>query len=205
MATDPTPTTPRPARRHRQDDAGAAEAAREAYITAVQREAYRLARRKRGFDADDVAQRVAEKAWKTIEEVMVKYPDPVGYARAATGNASVDHDRRESRQQCLGAYHLRTAVVLDEELVVGQVDRTRRMFIDPAEIVLGRIGADEILGLIDDDADRACLVAAGIRGDRMGEIAADRGVHHANAGRRVRNAAAVVRAVLADDGYLRTA
>lgn len=69
------------------------------YAMAVVREVTRLCRRRPPCDADDIAQTVAARFLADPQRVMAKYADPVRYARAATRNTAISHDRCERAQR----------------------------------------------------------------------------------------------------------
>lgn len=203
MDTDQTPTTPRPARRRRRNEAAQAEAAKADYLGAVLREATRLAAKRFGlFEADDIAQRVVEKVVGKVEATMVDYPDPIDFARRATANAGKDHLRRE-RVQHGGDVANTCEEVPWKHVDLGEIDRTRGWAADPAEIALGQVGADAILGSIEDPAGREYLAQAGLLGLGPVDLATVHGVHHSTAGRRLRTVRKAAESRLDADGYVR--
>jgi DNA-directed RNA polymerase specialized sigma24 family protein len=70
------------------------------YASRLSREALRLvAVVRRGLDADDIAQSVAEQFLVQPEVIMAKYPDPRLYARQRVQHAGISFDRRERAQR----------------------------------------------------------------------------------------------------------
>jgi DNA-directed RNA polymerase specialized sigma24 family protein len=99
------------------------EALRNDYIAAVRRESVRrLAGVRSSFDADDISSMVVERLAQNIEAQMVKYPDPVVYARVATKTTAIDFDRTQNSQRGAGARVVRGddgEVVLRRTVVSG--------------------------------------------------------------------------------------
>jgi DNA-directed RNA polymerase specialized sigma24 family protein len=70
------------------------------YVDRLFRETIRLvAVVRRGLDADDIAQAVAEQFLHQPEVIMAKYPDPRHYARQRVQHAGISFDRRERAQR----------------------------------------------------------------------------------------------------------
>jgi DNA-directed RNA polymerase specialized sigma24 family protein len=205
LDTDPTPTTPRPARRHHRDEAAQAEAARTAYVVAVSREVQRLASRShRGFDADDIAQRVVERVLQNTDDVMSRFPDPAEYARKATRNAGQDHLRRERVQRGGDARNNRRQLGWDE-VGLHEQDRALGWGLDPAPIAVGQVGAEAIRRVVTDNPHWALFAQMALTGARPVELAADHGVHHGTVSRRISAVRKALESKIDPDGYLRGA
>ncbi len=215
MDTDPT-TAPAPTDAH--GDTRATGPARRrraidpdpvgAYCDVVRRTVVRLVKGSFGtFDADDIAQRVVVKVLSDPERIMTRYPDPATFAYAAARRTGVDHLRREQVQRCEGSERRRTNLSLhamsDHErdhvvTVSGGYDNT-------VDAALGRVAAEEILALVDDDLDRALLEQWALDGDRVTEIADDRGVSHPTVSKRLTRIRRDLKALLVDAEYVSVA
>lgn len=79
-------------------------AAHEAYVVTVHREILRLASaRRRGFDADDLAQEIVAELLPHLDEVMAAYTDPVRWARVRFQHGGISFDRSQRVQRGEGA------------------------------------------------------------------------------------------------------
>ena len=201
MDPDHSTPTPRPGVSERR--ARAAQARRDAYCDAVYREALRLATGRRGLEADDVAQDVVLKVLLNPKKVMAEYPDPETFARAATKHTGYDWRRSESIQRGEGARGGRQVMSLDLlTKTVKEDSRELGYSVDPAEVALGIVGAQEILGHVDDDIQRATLVRTAVFNDRVTEVAKDEDVDHSNVSRRISQTTKHVRKALVKGGYV---
>jgi len=203
-APAPTDAANGPARRRRAIDPDPVGV----YCDIVRRTVVRLVKGSFGtFDADDIAQRVVVKVLSDPERVMTRYPDPATFAYAAARRTGVDHLRREQVQRCEGSERGRTNLSLhamsDHErdqvvTVAGGYDST-------VDAALGRVAAEEILALIDEDLDRALLEQWALDGDRVTEIAGDRGVSHPTVSKRLARVRRDLKALLIDAEYVSVA
>ena len=201
MDPDHSTPTPRPGVSERR--ARAAQARVDAYCDAVYREALRLATRRRGFEADDVAMDVVEKFLLNPKKIMAEHPQPETFARAATKNTGFDWLRSESIQRGEGAQRGRQVISWDLFAeTVKDGSRELGYSVDPAEVALGVVGAQEILGHLDDDIQRATLVRTAVFYDRVTELADDEDVDHSNVSRRNSQAKKHVRKALVEGGYV---
>ena len=85
-------------------------AAIDGYVVAVFREVIRLAAGlRRGFDPGDIADEIVAHVLERPEVIMVRYPNPVLYARARVRHAGISHDRHQRVQRGEGARLFRDA------------------------------------------------------------------------------------------------
>jgi DNA-directed RNA polymerase specialized sigma24 family protein len=200
---DPDHSTPTPRPGVNERRARAAQARIDAYCNAVHREALRLATRRRGFEADDVAQDVVLEFLLNPEKIMAKHPLPEMFARAATKNTGYDWRRSESIQRGEGARRGRQVISWDLFAeTVKDGSRELGYSVDPAEVALGVVGAQEILGHVDDDIQRATLVRTAVFNDRVTEVAMDEDIDHSNVSRRNSQTKKHLRKTLVEGGYV---
>jgi hypothetical protein len=69
-------------------------------------------------------------------------------------------------------------------------------------VALGVVGAQEILGHVDDDIQRATLVRTAVFNDRVTEVAMDEDVDHSNVSRRNSQTKKHLRKTLVEGGYV---
>ena len=200
---DPNHSTPTPRPGVNERRARAAQARIDAYCNAVHREALRLATPRRGFEADDVAMEVVLEFLLNPEKIMAKHPLPEMFARAATKNTGFDWRRSESIQRGEGARRGRQVISWDLFAeTVKDGSRELGYSVDPAEVALGVVGAQEILGHVDDDIQRATLVRTAVFNDRVTEVAMDEDIDHSNVSRRNSQTKKHLRKTLVEGGYV---
>ena len=174
------------------------------YCNAVRQEVARIAgRNNRPFDVDDIAQAVVARFMEDPVGNMTDQPDPVRYARTRATNAGYDHSRREAGQRGEGVRRLRKATSLGDRAVgSAPSNRGTGLLGDPADLVVGRVAAEQILVCVDDDVDRAILSQHAFTGDRVTEIAIDRNLSHPTVSRKIGKARQALRPVVMRDEYV---
>jgi DNA-directed RNA polymerase specialized sigma24 family protein len=173
----------------------AAEARTRRYLAALYRAVAREAGRRKvsSFDADDLAQAIAEQFNRDPERIMATYPDASLYVRLNFERRRIDWDRRENAQRGAGVNRARTVGALDEAA-------TELGAVDVEHEALAGVALETVFGLLTPAAaDLARLIL--LNGDRVGEVAADQGVHHATVSRRLNAVVEDLRQILGDDNY----
>lgn len=200
METAPTPDSPRRRRAGRRNRTGADAVNADTYAAQVMRVAVRLAARQaRAFDADDIAQRVVERFLRDPASIMARYPKPEVFAAVTVKTEVIDHGRRERAQRGQGVKGKRQ--VSSWEVEAESMRTTAPGPEDPAGEATAAVALTRLLALLD-DSDRRIAEAHWLRGDKVGEIAADLGRNHATVSRRLRAIAERLRLATDDDGYV---
>lgn len=202
MDTSPAPRSSRRTVAGRRTGRAAQARSVNDYADQVRRKAMRMAMTKlrgRAFDADDVAQRVVERLAAKPEEIMAKYPNPDVFAAVAIRGELIDFGRREHVQRCEGVDGARTSVSFD--IVGDDAIRTDASRYSPSGESDTVADVTRALGTLS-DSDRRIAEAHWLRGDRVGEIAADLGYNHSTVSRRLREIAVLLRDALCDGDYV---
>lgn len=97
--------------------------------------------------ASDVASEVVVKFLKNAEAIMVKYPDPIVFARAVTKTTAIDYRRKLAAQRGEGARQARRVVSGDshEDDQVSAFATSENAVVDFADDVANKLDAEYLL------------------------------------------------------------
>lgn len=200
LETSPTPGSPRRRRAGRRTRHSAEVWTVESYAAQVLRVAARLAAKThRSHDAQDIAARVAERFCKDAQANMARYETPDKYASVIVRGEAIDFGRRERVQRGQGVDGGHDVASFDA-MVEASGERASATD-DPIGEAVAAAEVDRLLAGLD-DRDRRIAEAYWLRGDKVGEIAADLNCNHATVSRRLKAIEAHLRQAAGDDGYI---